>query len=354
MIEINLNTFSEVISILIFPGILFCTAFALVLEWLDRKTFARIQHRKGPSYTGKFGILQPVADILKLMGKEDVMTSGADKVGAASVPILQLVACFYLVLFVPMTSVYGLISLPGDLLFVLFVSTFFSLIIIFAGYFSANRFAMLGSERAGLLFISYEIPLFISLITPAIIAKSLQIGKIVEFQAEALTTASFFIYILLVTPSYILFVVSIQAKLEKVPFDVPEAESEIIAGWTIEYTGKKLGMFRLGNHLQQFFLLGLGTALFFGGPVPLPLLQGLTPPGLEWIVNLAWFSAKMAFALLTVSIIRSLLGRFRIDQIREIFWRYLIPAGIVQLIVVIIIMNTLDPFKIGNLFVVLK
>ncbi len=334
----------ELIQVLIFPGILFFIVLSFLYEWIDRKFKARIQRRHGPQFAGPFGILQPVADFFKLLGKEDIEPDNADKLGFRLVPYLELMVTLYVILFIPVISVEGIITLPGDLLFVLFVSTFFSLVIIFAGYFSGNRFALVGSERAGLLFISYEIPLFISLITPAIVVGSLQISEIVSFQAKHFSLEFLLIYIPLILPSYVLFLMSMLAKLEKVPFDMPEAKSEIIAGWLTEYTGKKLGIFHLSKNVQELFLLGLGTALFFGGPYPLPPFDTLFPEPLRPLMFLLWFIGKTLIGWLSLTVISVMMGRFRIEHARDFFWKYMIMFGIIQLAVISLIMFLVQPF----------
>ncbi len=332
-------------QMLIFPGMLFFIVLSLLYEWADRKFKARIQRRRGPVLAGPGGILQPLADLIKLMGKEDVETETADKFGFRIIPYLELMVTLYMLLFIPVIATQGIISLPGDLIFVLFISTFFSLIIIFAGYFSGNRFALVGSERAGLLFISYEIPLFISLITPAIIVGSLHIKEIVEFQARQFSLPFLAIYLPLIFPSYVMFLMTMLAKLEKVPFDIPEAKSEIIAGWLTEYTGKKLGMFHLSKNLQELFLLGLGTALFFGGPYPLPPFDTLLPEPWHPLMFLLWFIAKTLIGWLSLTFISVLMGRFRIEHARDFFWKYLTVFGIIQLALVSIIVFYVDPFS---------
>ncbi len=345
VIEPNIDYFMiKLLQVLIFPGILFFIILAFLYEWFDRKFKARIQRRRGPIMAGPFGILQPVADFIKLLGKEDVEPEAADKIGFRMTPYLELLVTFYVILFIPVISIKGIISLPGDLLFVLFVSTFFSIVIIFAGYFSGNRFALVGSERAGILFISYEIPLFISLITPAIIVGSLQIGEIVSFQAKHFSIPFLLIYLPLILPSYGLFLMSMLAKLEKVPFDVPEAKSEIIAGWLTEYTGKKLGMFHLSKNVQELFLLGLGTALFFGGPYPLPPFDTLLPEPFQPLMFLLWFIGKTLIGWLSLTFISLMMGRFRIEQARDFFWKYLTVLGIIQLAIVSLIVVLVKPF----------
>ncbi len=334
----------EIAKMLVFPGIVFCILLAFFYQWLDRKIHARIQRRRGPMLAGPWGLFQPIADFLKLLSKEDITVEGVDKFGFNILPIIELAVSLYLILFIPIIGLEGLISIPGDLIFILFVSTLFSVIIIFAGYFSANRFSLVGSERAGLLFISYEIPLFISLITPAIIANALEISAIVKFQNNSLNPLAFyFVYLLLIAPSFIIYIICMMAKLERVPFDVPEAESEIIAGWATEYTGKKLALFFLAKDVQQLFLIGLGAALFIGGPVPLPYLLNFVPQSLHWLVNLFGFVIKGAIIVMLISLIRSIAARYRIDQIRDFFWKILVPISVIQLVVVIGVIWLFDP-----------
>ncbi len=328
------ETILEILQMLFFPGVVFFIILAFFVEWYDRKLYAKIQSRVGPALAGPGGILQPLADLLKLFGKEDLTPNSANKFGFNIIPYLEVAISLYLLLFLPVIGVEGLISAPGDLIFLLFVSALFTVFIVLAGYFSGNRYSMIGSERAGVQFISYEVALFITFITPAIMARSLDIHEIVNYQIELIKKGTWWIYFLLLLPAFIIYVISALAKLEKPPFDAPEAETELIAGWTLEYTGKKFGMFRFSNSLQWVFLIGIGTALFFAGPF-LFEIPGI-PVEVSYFVG---FIIKFILAATTFTFLRSMFSRLRIDQIRDFFWKYVTVAAILQLAFVITVIT---------------
>lgn len=313
-----------ILEFVLFPGALFCIAYGWFLEWFDRKLYARFQNRIGPLLTGPKGVFQPFADFIKLLAKEDITPAGADRFGFTVTPLLTLVVSLFTLLFIPIASLSGILSLSGDLLLVLFISTVFGLSIMFAGYFSGNRFSIVGTERTGLQFVAYEIPFALSVISVALATRSLEIVNIVKYQVETLKLP-----LVIVAPvAFIIYLISSLAKLEKIPFDVPEAETEIVAGWQVEYSGKKLAFFRLATDLKMVFVSGLAAALFLGGPYG-PLI-----PGLEPVFYTIWFIIKTLAVMFILSNLRSLFARYRIDQVIRGFWKYLIPFAVLQILAV--------------------
>ncbi|MCD6164071.1 MAG: NADH-quinone oxidoreductase subunit H [Candidatus Odinarchaeota archaeon] len=313
-----------ILKFILFPGALFCIAYGWFLEWFDRKLYARFQNRIGPLLTGPKGVLQPFADFIKLLAKEDITPAGADKFGFTVTPLLTLVVSLFTLLFIPIASLSGILSLSGDLLLVLFISTVFGLLIMFAGYFSGNRFSIVGTERTGLQFVAYEIPFALSVISVALATRSLEIVNIVTYQVNTLKLP----LIVIVPVAFIIYLISSLAKLEKIPFDVPEAETEIVAGWQVEYSGKKLAFFRLATDLKMVFVSGLAVALFLGGP------YGPSIPGLEPVFYTIWFIIKTLVVMFILSNLRSLFARYRIDQVVRGFWKYLIPFAVLQILAV--------------------
>ncbi|MHA1594479.1 MAG: complex I subunit 1/NuoH family protein [Candidatus Baldrarchaeia archaeon] len=318
-----------ILATVLFPGVVFCTYYALFLEWVDRKFFARLQNRVGPWITGPKGILQPIADIIKLLAKEDITPNGVDRAGFVGAPFFALTLALFSLMFVPIASTSGILSFKGDLLIVLFISTVFGIIIIFAGYVSASRFSIVGTARAGLQFVGYEIPLFVSAIIPALIARSLTLKEIVEWQIAHYP-------LILCFPAMIafgIFIVCSLAKLEKLPFDIPEAETEIVAGWATEFSGKKLALFRLSTDLKMLLLAGLATALFLGGPAPWGFtLPADLNPYLAALIYSIWFVIKTIIVVLIMSTLKAAFARYRIDQALRGFWRYLTPLSLAILI----------------------
>jgi len=223
-------------------------------------------------------------------------------------PVLPVFASFYL----PLNGYPILHPFEGDLILIITLMTIYTIIVFMAGWVSTNRFSSIGAARAILQFLGFEIPMFISLASVAIDSTSLSITYIADHQPIP--------YILLQPLGFIIFLIALQAELERVPFDIPEAESEIVAGWLTEYSGPKLAFFRLSNNLMLVFGAGLTTAIFLGGGSG-PIL----PP-------IIWYLIKMVFVVILSTILRTIFARLRIDQVLSGAWRYLIPLAILQLI----------------------
>ncbi|MEA2070777.1 MAG: complex I subunit 1 family protein [Asgard group archaeon] len=331
---------TTVLGILFFPGIGFCISLALFDEWLDRKFYAALQDRIGPLHTGFKGIMQPLADFLKLMAKEDVEPTVADKWGMRLTAISALIIPLVSMLFMPIIDTTGLISFEGDLLLLAFLGTLLAIIIYLAGWFSANRLAMPGMMRAITQLLSYEIPLMISLFAVALRTQSLSIAGIVDWQLTHHRPTIFSLPIFLM---FGIFLISTQAELERSPFDIPTAETEIVGGWEVEYSGKKLAFFRLGSDLQMIYGASIGTALYLGGPtgvemwIPAFANTLATTPGYHvWpiLYYTAMFMLKTSLIVLVFATIRALMARLRIEQFLEFSWKWLIPIGLGLIIVI--------------------
>jgi len=318
--------FLELLQILIFPGILFAILLAFIYEWFDRKIYAKLQNRVGPLYTGPSGILQPFADFVKLLAKEDIVPSDVDKPLFNALPIVALTLSLTGFLALPITGLRGIISFNGDLIFLIALMTLICIVIIYSGISSSNRFSTVGAERAALQLLGYEIPMMLSAISIGIVAKSMWVYEIVSTQADSIW--------FLMGPGvlgFAIFVLCGQAELERIPFDIPEAETEIVAGWLTEFSGRKLALFRLTKDVELLYLSGLAVALFLGGP------SGPTIPGLEPILYLVYFLLKTLFVLFLLTTLRALFARLRIDQMVNFSWKYLVPLAILQVLIVRVI-----------------
>lgn len=301
-----------ILRVLIFPGILLLLLLAFIFEWIDRKAYARFQNRIGPLYAGPSGILQPLADFIKLMAKEDITPRYVDSIFFNSIPIFATVIPIFASLYIPLDGSPILIPFEGDLVLILTLMTIYTMLVFIAGWASTNRFSIVGATRAILQFLAYEIPMFISAASIAIHFGSTSITFISQNQ---------FIPMILLQPiGFIVFITALQAELERIPFDIPEAESEIVAGWLTEYCGSKLAFLRLAEDLKLVFGAALTTALFLGGGSG-PIL----PP-------IIWFILKMIAVVIISSYIRSLFARLRIDQMVSGCWKILIPLSILQFI----------------------
>lgn len=314
----------DILGLFVFPGLMFLLSLAWFYEWLDRRFFARLQNRYGPIYTGSHGLLQPVADFIKLLAKEDIEPAAVDKPLFRGIPILVLTLPLTALFLIPVSGPEALVHFEGDLIFTIFIMSLLAILAFLGGWSSTNRFSTLGGLRAAMQILGYEVPLAIVLIGPAIAARSLSISKIVEWQAAnslwmiALTPIGFGIAIL-----------AMLAELEKVPFDIPEAETEIVAGWQTEFSGRKLALIRLAIDLELVLAAGLITALFLGGPSgPIPVIPGIM-----------WFLIKGTLVVLILSNLRALFARFRIDQMVSGSWKFLVPLAILQIVILQLLMR---------------
>lgn len=330
------------LGIIFFPGIGFCISVALFDEWIDRKFYAALQDRIGPLHTGFKGILQPLADFLKLMANEDIEPAAADKWGMRFTAVISLILPLLALLFVPIVGTRGIISFEGDILVLAFITTMIALMVYLAGWFSANRLAMPGTMRAATQLLSYEIPILLAMFAVALRTSSLSVAGVVDWQLASHRPVVFSFPMFCF---FLIFLLSTQAELERSPFDIPTAETEIVGGWEVEYSGKKLAFFHLSIDLQMVYGAGIATALFLGGPVGVEmwipsmadwLATGTTlaTDGLLWVAAIRigyyalMFAIKTTIIVIVLSVFRAVMARLRIEQFLEFSWKWLIPVSL--------------------------
>jgi NADH-quinone oxidoreductase subunit H len=318
----------QVVEILVFPGLTFFVWLAFVFEWLDRKTTARMQGRIGPMLAGPAGILQPVADFFKLTTKEEIIPEFSDKLVFEWGPPFFFAAPAIGTIFIPVTGPTAIVSNPFDLLFILFVLAFSTLMAGMLGYASAGRFSTVSIGRLVLQYASFEVPLLIAIITPAVAAGSLSISGIVQSQSD-------FHWFVFVAPiSFGVFVIASLAELEKPPFDIPDAKTEIAAGWMTEFSGRPLAYAKLTESLSYVFLSALAASLFLGGTAgPVPAGSAL----LQGAVYLGYFLIKVFAIGFAIFAIKTALARIRINETANLFWTVLTPLSLLQLGLVILL-----------------
>ena len=306
------------LRVLIYPGALFLIFLAFLYEWVDRKFLARVQNRYGPLYTGPSGILQPFADFLKLLSKEDIMPAAADRLLFNLTPIAYSTLPLVALLVIPIDGGKAVLAFDGDLIFVMFLLTLIVITVFLAGLGSMSRFSIIGGVRAALQMLGYEIPMGLAVIGPAVAAGSLSITDIVRWQSTGLR------WLILLQPlGFAILVCCMLAELEYVPFDIPEAETEIVAGWRTEFSGRKLALIRLGKDLEVVLASALLASLYLGGAQPLYSLPGSIT-----------FLIKTVLVVLLFTFLRGVFARFRIDQMVSGMWRYMVPLAILQVILV--------------------
>lgn len=289
-----------------------------IISWGERRLLGRFQNRVGPNRWGPFGALQPLADLAKLITKEDIIPYGADRLAFTSVPIIMVAALLLATAVIPFAKDVALVDLNVGVLFVLAASSLTSIAIFTAGWASNNRYALFGAGRAVAVLISYEVPVVLSLLGVVLVAGSMSLGDIVAAQ-----TVPFF----LVQPlAFFVFLAGMSAELNRTPFDVAEAESEIIAGYHTEYSGAKFALIQAAE---------FGGALVVSGLIATLFLAGWAGPAADWLGWL-WFLIKTFIGIFLFVWIRSTYPRLRLDQIMAVCWKFLMPLSIINLAAVVL------------------
>lgn len=297
-------------NLFVFPGIIFQLCCGFLFEWADRKLLARFQRRIGPR------IFQPLADIFKLFGKENLLPKGSNEFIAAALPVISLASVMTAGIYIPIAGFRGF-SFQGDLIVVLFLISVPTFAYYLAGVVSVGVYSLLGGGRSLLQYFSYEVPLLIALSGPAILTGSWSIEDILTAQANLGS------FILFLPVGFGLSVVGLIGKLKRNPLDIPKAKSEVVAGALTEYTGAKLAFWRLVMNIQAVLAIFLVANLFFGG------MNSWAP----WAEVILFLVACMVLTIL-LSGISAIFARLRIDQLAGMGWRVLVPVGLMQLFIV--------------------
>ncbi|HJT44896.1 MAG TPA: NADH-quinone oxidoreductase subunit NuoH [Chthoniobacterales bacterium] len=306
--------------------VVFLTLFAL-MSVLERKILGRMQNRYGPNRVGPWGLLQPAADGIKMLIKEDIVPARADKVVHFLAPILIAAAAILTLGVIPYGKNMTPLVIDGGILFFFAVGSTTELAVFMAGWGSNNKFSLLGAMRAIAQMISYELPLIITILPVVMVVGSLNPDKIVL--AQKYYYFGFFPHWFVVTPwgftAFMLFFVSGLVESNRTPFDVPEGESEIVAGHMTEYSGFKYATFFLAEYMGMFAVSGLAVTLFLGGwHAPLPWLA--------FIPSYIWFFAKLSVLLFVFIWVRGTLPRTRVDQMMNFAWKFMLPMAFTCLI----------------------
>ncbi len=297
----------SIILLLFFPGGLFLLASGLVYEWADRKLVARFQNRIGPRW------FQPLADVFKLLSKEEIVPSGAIRGLFHGLPIIALASALTAALYVPLAGFNASYSFKGDLIVVFYLLSALTICIGLAGANNISRFSLIGATRTLTQIFSYEAPFLLALLGPAIATGSWNISEINAYAQEN-------IWMILAQPiGFIVALIGLMGKLELPPFDAPEAETEIVAGALTEYSGRGLALFRIGKDVELVIGLTLISAFYLGG-----------------LANPLDFLWKTAILLLVTAGLQSLFARLRIDQTVGMWWRVGALLGLLQLLAIIL------------------
>ena len=305
----------QLIGVIALISIMMLTDIFLV--WVERKVVARFQDRLGPNRVGPFGLIQPFADIIKLLIKEDITPVGADRVIYNLAPILSLMSVLLLWAIVPLAPVILGVDLNVGALYIIAAGALGTLSIIMAAWSSNNKYALIGAFRQVAVLVSFEVPMIATMLIPTILAGSMGMNTIVQKQDVP--------YVLLAPLAALIFIIAAIAELGRSPFDMNEAESEIVAGFHIEYTGMKFGLFYAGELLHAFTFGGFWAILFFGG-YRFFGLERLGP-----IVAAAILLGKAMIGYWFIMWVRYTVMRIRIDHMLAFNWKFLTPLAFVLL-----------------------
>ena len=305
----------------VFPGL-----FALVTV-IERKGLGRIQNRYGPNRVGPFGFLQFAADGVKALIKEDVVPRAADKMVHLLAPIVLLIPVLLTYAVLPFGKNMVIADYDAGLLFFLAVGGAVEVSVFMAGWSSRNKYSLIGAMRAIAQMLSYEIPLILSGVTVVMMVGSLNLSEIVRHQNQySFGLAHWHVFTPWGLVGFLLFFVASLAESNRTPFDLPEAESEIIAGYFTEYSGFKFALFFLGEYLGMFAITGLGITLFLGGwTAPFSFLT--------WIPSYVWFLVKLLGIVFVFIWIRGTLPRLRMDQLMNFAWKFMLPLALINIVV---------------------
>ncbi len=322
---------SLLVGVLLVSGVPLITVILLI--WIERKVAARIQDRIGPNRVGPVGLLQTIADMIKLLSKEDITPTAADRVLYNAAPLVSFASVVLLWAVIPFTPFHFGVDLEIGALYFVAIASFGTLAIMAAGWASNNKYALLGAFRVVALLVSYEVPLVFALLVPVLLAGSMSLVDIVNAQNGMW-------FVVLSPLAFVIFYISSQAETGRAPFDLIEAESELVAGFNIEYSGMKFGMFFAAEFLHVFTNGIIMAILFFGGWMG-PLYYE-SP-----LIAFAWLGAKGGLIYLTTLWLRNTVPRLRIDQIMAFNWKFLVPLSIANLIVVSFVLKALQELALA-------
>ncbi len=325
-----------VIKVLVAFGIMMVAT--LLLIWAERKVLADMQNRIGPQRAGPFGLLQSLADGIKLFFKEPILPTRAEKTVFLLAPILALIPALLMFLVVPIGRPFFIgdreitlqaMDLNVGLLFVLAVSSMAVYAVVLAGWSSGSKYPLLGGVRATAQAISYEAALGLALVPVVIYEGTLSISELVEGQAGK--AFGFPAWNIILLPSFVFFLVAAIAETNRAPFDLVEAENELVGGFHTEYSGLRFALFFLAEYINIFTMSALTATIFLGGWNG-PTWDGSLPASITWIFPIVWFLLKTSAIVFVFFWVRATLPRLRYDQLMELGWKRLIPATLIWMI----------------------
>jgi len=332
---IYINTFFSEIYKIIFLLLPVLVSVALIV-WLDRRVWAFVQKRKGPNVVGPFGILQTLADALKFIFKEIIIPASANKVIFVLAPIITLTLALIAWAVIPFSNELVLANINVGILYLFAVSTLSVYGIIMGGWASNSKYPFLGAIRSAAQMVSYEVSIGIIIINVLLCVGSLNLNKIVLAQENV-----WFIFPLF--PMFVVFFISALAETNRPPFDLPEAESELVAGYQTEYSGMMYAMFWLGEYANILLLCALGSILFLGGWLsPIDVYPFNLLPGVFWMIF------KILGLFILFSLIKAVVPRYRFDQLMRLGWKIFLPLSLIWVVLTASFLFFLDMLPIAG------
>ena len=326
LIKFGINLAIIIIKIAVVLGVgLLHVAYA---TYFERKVIGHMQVRLGPMRVGPHGLLQPFADGIKLFFKEDIIPANADKTLFYLAPIIFMAASMINLAVIPFSSHFVIADINVGLLFIFAIAGLGVYGVFISGWASNSKYAFIGGLRSSAQVLSYEIAMGLSLVGVMIMAGSLNLNDIVKAQADSI----YGMYVIPQIVAFVVFTIAAIAETNRTPFDLPEAESELVAGYFVEYSGFRFALFFLGEYIAMFIMASLAAVCFLGGwSIPWYIIKVL--PFLTYVPGIVWFLLKVYAFIFFYYWIRATVPRYRYDQLMAIGWKILIPVALANIVV---------------------
>ena len=307
------------------------------LTYAERKVIGAMHLRRGPNVVGPYGLLQPIADGMKLFFKETIIPTGANKVVFLVAPMLTFSLALIAWAVIPVGNGLVIANINVGVLYLFAISSLGVYGILMAGWSSNSKYAFLGGLRSAAQMVSYEVSMGFIIITVLLVAGSMNLSDIVRAQQETIW------FVVPLFPMAIIFFISTLAETNRHPFDMPEAEAELVSGYNVEYSAMTFALFFLGEYANMILMAGMTTILFLGGWLPI-----LDVAPFNWIPGPIWFALKMAFVLFIFLWVRATFPRYRYDQLMRLGWKVFLPISLAAVVIVGGIVVTFDINPLGR------
>jgi len=319
-------------SLTLIVVLLLIVAFLL---YADRKIWAAVQMRRGPNVVGPFGLLQSFADLLKFVFKEPIIPAGANKGLFLLAPLLTAGLALAAWAVIPVDKGWAVADINVGILYIFAISSLQVYGVIMAGWASNSKYAFLAALRSAAQMVSYEVSIGFVIITVLLVAGTLNLTAIVEAQDSAWGMLGW--YWLPLLPMFVVFFISLLAETNRPPFDLLEAESELVAGFMVEYSSTPYMLFMLGEYVAILLLCALGTVMFLGGWLPL-----FPVPPFTWIPGVLWFVLKVCFLFFLVAMVKAMVPRYRYDQLMRLGWKVFLPLSLTAVVIVAAVLQLMQ------------